>query len=90
MRQKNILYLKFQVFFGGLKKMKIQRLVLVGEEKAATELREKILTIHVKPGLPSGTKIIFPEEGDQGPTKIPGINFSFWKILSILKNHYHL
>lgn len=60
-----------EVFFGGLKKMKIQRLVLVGEEKAATELREKILTIHVKPGLPSGTKIIFPEEGDQGPTKIP-------------------
>ncbi|XP_051176609.1 dnaJ homolog subfamily B member 13-like [Leptopilina boulardi] len=60
-----------EVYFGGLKKMKIQRLVLIGEDKATTEMNEKILTIHIKPGLPSGTKIVFPEEGDQGPTKIP-------------------
>ncbi|XP_043476671.1 dnaJ homolog subfamily B member 13-like [Leptopilina heterotoma] len=60
-----------EIFFGGLKKMKIQRHVLVGEDKATTELKEKILTIHIKPGLPSGTKIAFPEQGDQGPTKIP-------------------
>lgn len=45
--------------------MKIQRLVLVGEDKATTELKEKILTIHIKPGLPSGTEIAFPEEGDR-------------------------
>ena len=52
--------------------MKIQRLVLVGDDKANTELREKILTIPIKPGLPTGTRIVFPEEGDQGPSKIPG------------------
>ncbi|XP_015513655.2 dnaJ homolog subfamily B member 13 [Neodiprion pinetum] len=60
-----------EVFFGGVKKMKIQRLVLSGDGKSATVPREKILTIPIKPGLPSGTEILFPEEGDQGPTKIP-------------------
>jgi len=33
---------------------------------------EKILTIPIKPGLPAGTKIVFLEEGDQGPSKISG------------------
>ncbi|XP_033208882.1 dnaJ homolog subfamily B member 13-like [Belonocnema kinseyi] len=60
-----------EIFFGGLKKMKIQRLILVGDDKSNTVLREKILSIPIKPGLPVGTKIVFPEEGDQGPTKIP-------------------
>lgn len=35
----------------------------------------KILTIPIKPGIPSGTRIVFPEEGDQGSTKIPGKSF---------------
>lgn len=52
--------------------MKIQRLVLVGDDKSKTVTREKILTIPIKPGIPRGTRIVFPEEGDQGPTKIPG------------------
>ncbi|XP_012267290.2 dnaJ homolog subfamily B member 13-like [Athalia rosae] len=61
-----------EVFFGGEKKIKIQRSVLCGDgEGSTTVLREKILTIPIKPGLPSGTEILFPEEGDQGPTKIP-------------------
>ncbi|XP_046753176.1 dnaJ homolog subfamily B member 13-like [Diprion similis] len=60
-----------EIFFGGVKKMKIQRLVLSGDSKSTTVPREKILTIPIKPGLPSGTEILFPEEGDQGPTKIP-------------------
>lgn len=52
--------------------MKIQRLVLVGDDKSKTVTKEKILTIPIKPGIPTGTRIVFPEEGDQGPTKIPG------------------
>ena len=52
--------------------MKIQRLILVDDDKSHTVLREKILTIPIKPGLPAGIKIVFPEEGDQGPTKVPG------------------
>ncbi|KAG7210912.1 hypothetical protein KM043_016289 [Ampulex compressa] len=61
-----------EVFYGGMKKMKIRRLELVGDDKSTTVPREKILRIPVKPGIPVGTKIVFPEEGDQGLTKIPG------------------
>ncbi|XP_029043571.2 dnaJ homolog subfamily B member 13-like [Osmia bicornis bicornis] len=42
------------------------------DDKSKTVTKEKILTIPIKPGIPTGTRIIFPEEGDQGPTKIPG------------------
>ncbi|XP_076235032.1 LOW QUALITY PROTEIN: dnaJ homolog subfamily B member 13 [Calliopsis andreniformis] len=62
-----------EIFFGGIKKMKIQRLVLVGDDKSTTVAKEKILTIPIKPGIPTGTRIVFPNEGDQGPTKIPGM-----------------
>lgn len=55
--------------------MKIQRLVLVGNDKSTTVLMGKILTIPIKPGIPPGTRIVFPEEGDQGPTRIPGKSF---------------
>jgi len=55
--------------------MKIQKLVLVGDDKSTTLSMEKILTIPIKPGIPAGTRIVFPEEGDQGPTKIPGKSF---------------
>ncbi|XP_050462912.1 dnaJ homolog subfamily B member 13-like [Cataglyphis hispanica] len=60
-----------EIFFGGIKKMKIQKLVLVGSDKSTTVSMKKILTIPIKPGIPSGTRIVFPEEGDQGPTKVP-------------------
>ncbi|XP_018392644.1 PREDICTED: dnaJ homolog subfamily B member 13-like [Cyphomyrmex costatus] len=60
-----------EVFFGGIKKMKIQRLVLLGDDKSMTASMEKILTIPIKPGIPAGTRIVFPEEGDQSPSKIP-------------------
>lgn len=55
--------------------MKIQRLVLVGDDKSTTVSMEKILTIPIKSGIPPGTRIVFPEEGDQGPTKVPGKSF---------------
>ena len=34
-------------------------------------MRDKILTINVKPGWKEGTKITFPKDGDQGPNIIP-------------------
>lgn len=55
--------------------MKIQKLTYTGEDESKTEIREKILTIPIKPGLRPGTQIVFPEEGDQNPTQKPGIIF---------------
>ncbi|KAL2717067.1 dnaJ subfamily B member 13-like isoform X2 [Vespula squamosa] len=59
-----------EVFFGGTKKMKIQRYVFVDCNKTKTELKEEILTIPIKPGIPTGTKIVYPEMGDESPSKI--------------------
>ncbi|KAK2162917.1 hypothetical protein NP493_1496g00014 [Ridgeia piscesae] len=36
-----------------------------------SSIRDKILTINVKKGWKPGTRITFPEEGDQGPNNIP-------------------
>lgn len=63
--------------------MKIQRLVLVGDDKSTTVSMEKILTIPIKPGIPASTRIVFPEEGDQGPTKIPGKFFHCLSMISL-------
>lgn len=66
-----------EVYHGGIKKMKIHRLVFTGEDETKTQIREKILTVPIKPGLRPGTEIKFPEEGDQNPTQIPGYSFTF-------------
>lgn len=68
--------------------MKIQRLVLVEDDKSRTVTKEKILTIPIKPGIPSGTRIVFPNEGDQGPTKIPGKSL-YYKVMKSI-NKYNL
>merc|ERR1711892_895645 len=54
---------------GVTKRMKISRRVVAGDGSAKKE--EKVLTINVKPGWKSGTKITFQREGDQAPNKIP-------------------
>ena len=54
---------------GVTKRMKISRRVLANDGTAKKE--EKVLTINVKPGWKSGTKITFQREGDQAPNKIP-------------------
>ncbi|KAI4491050.1 hypothetical protein M0802_010467 [Mischocyttarus mexicanus] len=59
-----------EVYFGGTKKMKIQRLVFVDCSKTKTECKEEILTIPIKPGILEGTEIIYPEMGDQCSSKI--------------------
>lgn len=60
-----------EVYKGGLKKMKIQRLVFTDETCSELKLREKVLTIPIKSGIYPNTEIKFKEEGDQGPTRIP-------------------
>jgi len=65
------LYLTLEeVFKGCTKKMKISRRVM-NEDGHTSSIRDKILTIAVKPGWRSGTRITFPQEGDQGPNNIP-------------------
>lgn len=43
----------------------------MNEDGHTSNIRDKILTINVKPGWRAGTKITFPKEGDQGPNNIP-------------------
>ncbi|CAH3035359.1 dnaJ homolog subfamily B member 13 [Pocillopora verrucosa] len=65
------LYLTLEeVYKGCVKKMKISRRVM-NEDGHTSNIRDKILTINVKPGWRAGTKITFPKEGDQGPNNIP-------------------
>ncbi|XP_060065464.1 dnaJ homolog subfamily B member 13-like [Ylistrum balloti] len=59
-----------EVFHGCTKKMKISRRVM-NEDGHTSSIRDKILTITVKKGWKPGTKITFPEEGDQGPNNVP-------------------
>jgi DnaJ family protein B protein 5 len=54
---------------GVTKRMKISRRVVGNDSSVRKE--EKVLTINVKPGWKSGTKITFQREGDQAPNKIP-------------------
>ncbi|XP_053561065.1 dnaJ homolog subfamily B member 13 [Bombina bombina] len=65
------LYLSLEdLFFGCTKKIKISRRVM-NEDGHTSSIRDKILSIDVRPGWKQGTKITFPKEGDQGPNIIP-------------------
>jgi len=46
---------------------------VMNEDGLTSSVRDKILTINVKKGWKPGTRITFPQEGDQGPNNIPGI-----------------
>jgi len=54
---------------GCTKKMKITRKIVGNDGTTRTE--DKVLTINIKPGWKSGTKITFPKEGDQLPGRVP-------------------
>ncbi|KAI1903195.1 hypothetical protein AGOR_G00024710 [Albula goreensis] len=58
------------LFFGCTKKIKISRRVM-NEDGHTSSIKDKILTISVKPGWKQGTRITFEKEGDQGPNSIP-------------------
>ncbi|XP_073842206.1 dnaJ-like-1 [Musca autumnalis] len=53
---------------GCVKKMKISRMSM---SSGQPRKEEKVLNISVKPGWKAGTKITFPQEGDQTPGRIP-------------------
>ncbi|XP_007889370.1 dnaJ homolog subfamily B member 13 isoform X1 [Callorhinchus milii] len=70
------------LFHGCMKKIKISRRVM-NEDGHTSSIKDKILTIIVKPGWREGTRITFPKEGDQGPNNIPA------DIIFILKQKPH-
>ncbi|XP_039600208.1 dnaJ homolog subfamily B member 13 [Polypterus senegalus] len=70
------------LFYGCTKKIKISRRVM-NEDGHTSSIKDKILTIDVKPGWKKGTKITFPKEGDQGPNNIPA------DIIFIVKEKHH-
>ncbi|XP_029107125.1 dnaJ homolog subfamily B member 13 [Scleropages formosus] len=58
------------LFYGCTKKMKISRRIM-NEDGHTSSIKDKILSIDVKPGWRQGTRIKFEKEGDQGPNCIP-------------------
>ncbi|XP_005922099.1 dnaJ homolog subfamily B member 13 [Haplochromis burtoni] len=58
------------LFHGCTKKIKISRRVM-NDDGCTSSIKDKILSIDVKPGWNEGTRITFPKEGDQGPNSIP-------------------
>lgn len=77
------LYLSLEdLFFGCTKKIKISRRVL-NEDRYSSTIKDKILTIDVRPGWRQGTRITFEKEGDQGPNIIPA------DIIFIVKEKLH-
>jgi len=54
---------------GCTKKMKITKKIVGSNGQTRTE--DKVLTVTIKPGWKSGTKITFPHEGDQYPNHVP-------------------
>lgn len=58
-----------ELYKGTTKKMKISREIMDASGK--TMPVEEILTIEVKPGWKKGTKITFPEKGNEQPNLIP-------------------
>uniref|UniRef100_W5MGD0 DnaJ homolog subfamily B member 13 n=1 Tax=Lepisosteus oculatus TaxID=7918 RepID=W5MGD0_LEPOC len=65
------LYLSLEdLFYGCTKKIKISRRVM-NEDGHTSSIKDKILTIDVKPGWKEGMTITFTKEGDQGPNNIP-------------------
>jgi len=61
-----------EVFFGCMKKVKVLRRVMSEMGDGTTELKEKILTVDIKPGLPEGTEFAFEGVGNVGASIYPG------------------
>ncbi|XP_050371296.1 uncharacterized protein LOC126789235 [Argentina anserina] len=58
-----------ELYRGTTKKMKISR--EIADASGRTLPVEEILTIEVKPGWKKGTKITFPEKGNEHPNEVP-------------------
>ncbi|CAA0818323.1 DNAJ heat shock family protein [Striga hermonthica] len=59
-----------ELYKGSRRKMKISRVVLDASGKLTTV--EEVLAIHIKPGWKKGTKITFPDKGNQKDGFAPG------------------
>ncbi|CAI4232888.1 unnamed protein product [Auanema sp. JU1783] len=68
------------ILSGCTKKMKITRKILT---EGSHKVEDKVLTVSIKPGWKSGTKITFPKEGDQFPGRTPA------DIVFIIKDKPH-
>lgn len=44
---------------------------MLNPDQQSSRVEDKVLTINIKPGWKSGTKITFPKEGDQHPGRVP-------------------
>ncbi len=60
-----------ELYAGAIKKQKVTRQVLSDDMKTTTP-EEKILTIDVQPGWKEGTRLTFPDAGDEGVNMKPG------------------
>uniref|UniRef100_A0A5B7BHD8 Putative Chaperone DnaJ, C-terminal n=1 Tax=Davidia involucrata TaxID=16924 RepID=A0A5B7BHD8_DAVIN len=58
------------LYKGSRRKMKISR--IVPDESGKPKTVEEVLAIDIKPGWKKGTKITFPEKGNQEPGVVPG------------------
>lgn len=72
----------FKRFHVNLHLLLIFRKVL-GPDGQSTRIEDKVLTINIKPGWKSGTKITFPKEGDQHPGRVPA------DIVFVIKDKHH-
>ena len=59
-----------ELYLGCTKKMKISRKVISSLDGRTTS-EDKVVSVEVKPGWKRGTKVTFPQEGDQAVGKIP-------------------
>ncbi|KAI4337377.1 hypothetical protein L6164_015802 [Bauhinia variegata] len=58
-----------ELYSGSTRKMKISRAVMDANGRQVPE--SEILTIDIKPGWKKGTKITFPDKGNQQPNQLP-------------------
>jgi DnaJ family protein B protein 4 len=59
-----------ELYKGSTRKMRINRSV-AGSDGRAPHREEEILEINVAPGWKKGTRITFPEKGDERPGRVP-------------------
>ncbi|KHN83283.1 DnaJ -like protein subfamily B member 4 [Toxocara canis] len=68
--QHDVLVSLEDIYKGCTKRMKITRKVL-NSDGQSTRVEDKVLTLNIRAGWKSGTKITFPKEGDQHPGRVP-------------------
>ncbi|KAI9205738.1 DnaJ domain-containing protein [Polychytrium aggregatum] len=59
-----------ELYTGAVKRVKIKRKVL-NDDGMTTRVEEKLLSIGIEKGLKNGTRVAFPQLGDQGGNMIP-------------------